>query len=179
MSASFQNTAADFTVYTLPYGYFTYDFRLDDVVELLTTDCAELRTLWPLDRNASREEIINWLATNDRDGCYRDEDCEAEGLCPNDRDAALWQVFAVYDEEAIAAIFTLILQSLGPFPEDADIADCVIAQQMGPLMAYAVEIYSNLTGCRVKVADVYESQYSRAQYYWAKYPYLKNWAKYY
>ena len=169
MMPSIENTAADFTVYDLQFGHITYDFRLDDVVELLTKDCAEIRTLWPLAKDATREEIIDWLCANDRNGCYRDEDCDAELIHPMDRDGSLWQVFAFYEEEAISAIFTLILQSFGPFRKGTGIDDTVIAQRMGPLMANAVEIYNNLTGCRVKVRDVYESQYSRAQYYWAKY----------
>ena len=30
----------------------------------------------------NRQELINWLESNDSDGCYSDEDCRAEGLAP-------------------------------------------------------------------------------------------------
>ena len=30
----------------------------------------------------TREELIQWLVTNDRNGVYTDEDSEAEGLLP-------------------------------------------------------------------------------------------------
>ena len=37
---------------------------------------------------ADRDAIISWLCWNDRNGCYTDEDCKAEGLKPMPVDLA-------------------------------------------------------------------------------------------
>ena len=37
---------------------------------------------------ADRDAIIAWLCWNDRNGCYTDEDCKAEGLKPMPVDLA-------------------------------------------------------------------------------------------
>ena len=37
---------------------------------------------------ADRDAIISWLCWNDRNGCYTDEDCKAEGLNPMPVDLA-------------------------------------------------------------------------------------------
>lgn len=35
-----------------------------------------------LTATSSREDLIRWLAWNDRNGCYTDSDCAAEGMDP-------------------------------------------------------------------------------------------------
>ena len=35
-----------------------------------------------LTATSSREDLIRWLAWNDRNGCYTDSDCSAEGMDP-------------------------------------------------------------------------------------------------
>ena len=192
MLASIQNTAADFTVTEsrTPLAPHTYKFRLDDVVQLLTLDSTEIANLWPLDKDATREEIVEWLATNDRDGCYRDEDCEAEGMHPSDRDGSLWQVFAVYDQDAISAIFTLILIEWGVDLSEVarinrtagDTSSCLYAQccasddfcDANQAMLDAIEIYCNLHGasgaCPLdyeKQHHVFVPQWNLARFFWA------------
>jgi hypothetical protein len=54
--------------------------------------------LWALSALSTREEIIEWLCANDRNGVYKDEDCKAEGFDPMTRDEALWQVEAALEE---------------------------------------------------------------------------------
>lgn len=42
---------------------------------------------------SSRETLIRWLSWNDSNGCYSDEDCEAEGHEPLTLDE-LWGILA-------------------------------------------------------------------------------------
>jgi hypothetical protein len=37
----------------------------------------------------TREQLIEWLCWNDRNGIYTDEDCEEEGIDPMSREYAL------------------------------------------------------------------------------------------
>jgi len=48
----------------------------------------------------SREALIRWLAHNDRNGCYTDEDCIGEGALPVTLDEA-WELLAGVFEDDI------------------------------------------------------------------------------
>jgi len=51
-----------------------------------------------LAHDAPRETIIDWLIRNDRNGCYSDEDLEAEGWGPLTRSEALENLVATMEE---------------------------------------------------------------------------------
>jgi hypothetical protein len=46
----------------------------------------------------TREECIAWLIANDRNGCYSDEDCIAEGLQPLTHAEALQLIRSSLDD---------------------------------------------------------------------------------
>ncbi len=53
-----------------------------------------------ISNDSTREELINWLVSNDRNGCYSDADCIAEWGEPMTRDEAIESLQMIADDIA-------------------------------------------------------------------------------
>ena len=54
---------------------------------------------WAEEPTTTREELIDWLCYNDTNGCYTDEDCDAEGLPRLTLETARDQVLTTVEDE--------------------------------------------------------------------------------